>query len=68
MKTAEQWREEMAKNTYPVTIGRNTIEAIQLDAFKAGMSEAAAIIRRSAYYHEPEYGNILAARDAKTET
>lgn len=52
MKTAEEWMSQMSGLNAPalLTINRQAIREIQLDAFKAGMTEAAGMC-----YGAPKY-------------
>lgn len=68
MKTADEWMNEL-----PLHSDRSFIRAIQLDAYKAGMSEAAEIGMRvtkvtngGAWTKDEIVKSILHARDNKT--
>lgn len=74
MKTAEEWYSRIMKLPllckHESTARRATAELvskIQLDAYRAGMTEAAAVCHRSIQPTGPYFKTlILAARDAKT--
>lgn len=76
MKTAEAWLEEMFGKGNWITADTITLKAIQLDAFKAGMTEAnerlqyiksCAVVWKSAQAAlENASQAILSIRDNKT--